>query len=217
MPRWIEYLPVVDLVPDPVNPKDHAIDDLRQSMQRFGYTEPIVLDERTGMLLSGHGRAEVLVADQLEQRELPEGVIVDDDGRWLAPVVRGVRSENDVEAHAYLIAANRLTERGGWRADPLVALLAEVQGSERGLDGVGYSSDEVSDLLASLGPVPTLDELSDRHGEPAPEDFWPTLRFKVSPELKARWEALAGEAGGNDTAQFALVVELAERGSKRNS
>lgn len=152
---WIDYMPVDELIKcfDERNPKGHDIDELRASMDRFGYTEPIMLDERTGKLLSGHGRVELLHADWSNERSAPEGVLVQEEPeqgwRWYVATTRGYRSGDDIEAGAYLIAANKLVERGGWVADPLAALLALV--AESGdLVGTGYSDDDLDALLTEL-------------------------------------------------------------------
>lgn len=62
--RTIDYLPVDDLVAAPRNPKRHAEADLAVSLSKHGYTEPVLLDERTGKLVAGHGRVEALLAAQ---------------------------------------------------------------------------------------------------------------------------------------------------------
>lgn len=49
-----------------------------------------------------------------ESKSPPEGVKIGDDGVWLVPILRGWTSRSDADAEAYLVAANRLTERGGW-------------------------------------------------------------------------------------------------------
>ncbi|MBZ5526170.1 MAG: hypothetical protein LAP21_28450 [Acidobacteriia bacterium] len=56
----VEYLPLTSLKPAKRNPKRHQIDTVLTSMARFGYVAPMVLDERTGRLVAGHGRLESL-------------------------------------------------------------------------------------------------------------------------------------------------------------
>lgn len=152
--RRLEYMPLDELRPDPRNPKQHAIDELRASVGRFGYVEPIVMDDRTGLLVAGHGRRELLLDDREHDREPPEGVDVDENGAWLVPVVRGWSSVDDDDAAAYLIASNRLVELGGWRPSALADLLTELE-QGAGLDGVGYSKSDLDALISALaGPTP---------------------------------------------------------------
>lgn len=219
MERHIEYMPVDGIVPNERNPKDHTLHEIEMSMDRFGYTEPILLDERTGKLIAGHGRVEVLQAIKAAGMAAPDGVSIGDDGTWSIPVVRGWQSKDDIEASAYLIASNRLTEKGGWHADPLADLLAEIRDSGHGLDGIGYDETEVQDLVDQIAGPPDLDALARELGDPHESDFWPVLRFKVPPSLRGRYLALTAEVPGGDAEQFEWLVtraEEAERGVRRN-
>ena len=119
----LEYLPLGSLIPDDRNPKDHRLDLIDGSFDEFGYTEPVVMDERTGKLLAGHGRVEQLAARRADGREPPEGIRVEADGSWSVPVTRGVTTKDDEQAAAYLVLANRISEVGGWRDQPLLDLL----------------------------------------------------------------------------------------------
>lgn len=152
--RWIEYLDIDTLTPNPENPKLHAIEDIGASMTRFGYIETIAVDERTGMLISGHGRAETLQHDKrVGITSAPEGVTVTDDGRWLVPVTRGWASANDDEARAFLVAANQLVPAGGWDANRHAIHIQRLMDSPAGLRGTGYSPEDAAALLKSLEPI----------------------------------------------------------------
>ena len=54
----IEYAPLADLIAakHKRNPKDHDIGAISRSVNRFGFTAPVIIDERTGYLAAGHGR-----------------------------------------------------------------------------------------------------------------------------------------------------------------
>jgi hypothetical protein len=60
--RRLEYVPLDDLQPAARNPKRHDLPAIGRSIDTFGYVEPVVLDERTGRLVAGHGRVEQLRA-----------------------------------------------------------------------------------------------------------------------------------------------------------
>jgi hypothetical protein len=206
-------MPVDDLQRDARNPKAHVGDDIGASMRRFGYTEPILLDERTGLLISGHGRLDELDRAMKAKETAPDGIVVDGK-KWLAPVTRGWSSADDDEAEAYLIAANELTTRGGWNFEMLAESLGRLHTKPGGLTGVGFTAQEASDLLASYGPRGNLDDLASRIGPPTAEDFWPILRIKVSPELKGRYEALVAHLGPDETERFAWLVTTIEEHAK---
>jgi DNA modification methylase len=151
--RRIDHLPLEEIKGNPVNPKDHRLDVIDQSVGRFGYVEPLVLDERTGMLISGHGRAETLRTMQSRGEVPPEGVRVDEEGNWMIPVVRGWASRSDLEAGAALIALNRTTELGGWVDESLLDLLDDLSDIDGGLDGVGFDLSELEELRLALGEL----------------------------------------------------------------
>lgn len=209
MPRWIDYIDVDDLRPDPRNPKGHDEDGLDESLEEFGYTEAVMVDERTGLLVSGHGRRELVLRDRAKGGDPPDGIVVD-GRRWLVPVQRGWSSRDDDHAYAYLVAANRHGENGGWVNELLAMGLQALQETERGLSGTGFVSTDVEDLLASIASPDDLDGLEARYGEPHASDLWPVLRFKVSPKAKARYLALVEGVEGSDADLFDHLLDLAE-------
>lgn len=170
-PRHIDYLPLGEVVPARKNPKLHALADIAESVARFGYIEPVVIDERTGRLLSGHGRLDTLAAGEAAGIDPPDGILVDDDGLWLVPVVRGWRSRNEREAKAALVAVNELTTRGGWDVPELVTMLADIaDNAPAGLEGVGFTSRDLAGMLADLNPDDGLNPGADTDPRPKPVD-----------------------------------------------
>lgn len=153
--RQIEYWPLASLQPDPANPKTHSRHTITDSINRFGYVEPVVVDGRTGLIVSGHGRTESLRASEARGDEPPEGIRVDEDGVWLAPVVTGWASTSDATARAALIAMNRTTEVGGWNDESLLDLLDQLAADEtQGLDGLGYDESDLDRIRAALHGAP---------------------------------------------------------------
>lgn len=148
--RSLEYVTLQDIVPATRNPKGHALDELAASIDRFGFMEPLLMDERTGRLVGGHGRLETLADAEAAGLAMPDGIALV-GGRWAVPVTRGWASADDMEAQAALIALNRLVERGGWDNTDLSTMLAELRDGP-GLDGVGYSAHDLDVLLAQLAP-----------------------------------------------------------------
>jgi len=160
----IEYEPLSALCAAPRNPKNHRLDLLDQSLERFGYVAPILKDERTGRLVAGHGRLEQLGRRRAEGKPPPNRVDVDANGEWLIPVVRGVTFASDAEAAAYLLADNRVSELGGWDPTALQGMVTDL-GAD-GLIGTGFTAEEVSQLLArvevALPPeVPVLHDVDE--------------------------------------------------------
>jgi DNA modification methylase len=129
-----------DVTPADFNPKKHNLKDLQKSITRFGFVEPIVIDSRTKKLVAGHGRVEALAALRATGANSPKGM-----SGWKIPVVEW-ESKSDTEAAAYLLASNKLTEKGGWNTDDLETLLASLH-SEDALDGTGWSADDVLRMI----------------------------------------------------------------------
>lgn len=124
----IEYMRIDELEENKRNPKSHDLAAIEYSYNTFGYRYPVMINEpgepepgeeiEKPVLLAGHGRLKKL-------RELyandstnpPDGIIIDSDGMWRMPVLRGKRFNEESEALAYLVASNELVRRGGWRDD----------------------------------------------------------------------------------------------------
>lgn len=146
------YVPLDDLVLDARNPKDHDLGLVHASIGRFGYIEPVIVDDRTGKLVSGHGRTLTLRQMRDAGQDPPAGITVDGDGRWLVPSTSGWSSRSDEEASAALVALNRSVEAGGWNMDALTGILSELA-EGAGLDGVGYDAEDLDRLLEDLAGV----------------------------------------------------------------
>ncbi|GGK90407.1 hypothetical protein Ppa06_58000 [Planomonospora parontospora subsp. parontospora] len=149
--RYVEHIRLPDIPRAVRNAKAHDLAGIRLSIEEFGCVIAGELDERTGRLVVGHGRLQVLEEMAAEGADPPEGVTSADDGTWMAPIVRGWASRSDADAEAYLIANNRTSERGGWEDDVLAEMLASIAESDaRLLDSTGYSAADLEDLEAAL-------------------------------------------------------------------
>lgn len=148
-PRRLEYMRLDDLVDADVNPKDHAEDQIAGSVARFGFIETPVIDERTGKLVAGHGRRDELRRLVADGKPAPDGVI-DDNGVWLVPTLRGWRSENDVEALAAGVALNRIGEAGGWKFDVLEHALRDFDAAPLGFAGIGFDAADLERITADV-------------------------------------------------------------------
>lgn len=148
---WIEYRRLSDLRKLENNAKDHDIGGLHGSMNRWGYTAPITIDERTSTLAAGHGRIETLEQKRDAGENPPKRIVIDDDGEWTVPVVRGISFNSDADLRAYAIADNRHVELGGWIMENLadnLSMLAEHD--ELALEGTGFDADDLQQMLDDL-------------------------------------------------------------------
>jgi hypothetical protein len=141
----IEYMPLSQVRGALRNPKDHDIGELHLSIERFGFADPPTINERTGRLVEGHGRVETL--RQMKVAGEPEPRYIRREGdEWMVPVVRGLSWQTDEEAEAYLIAHNRITEKGGWLDSVLTNVVSDLAAADA-LIGTGYDEQDVDRLL----------------------------------------------------------------------
>jgi ParB-like chromosome segregation protein Spo0J len=128
-----EYVSTNTLSLHPKNPRnnDMAVDDIANSIQRFGFTSPIVAN-RDGVVLCGNTRLKA-------SRKL---------GLDVVPVVYVDLSPTEQEL--LMIADNKLGERADWNTDSLSSLLSELDSNGANLSGIGFDGDELSSLLDSM-------------------------------------------------------------------
>jgi len=118
---------LADLKPAARNARTHSeaqVQQIAASMREFGWTNPILVDERDS-IIAGHGRA--LGAKALGWEEAP--VIV-------------ARGLSEAQQRAYVIADNRIAEKAGWDSELLTLEFAELGGLGFSLDVLGFSEVE---------------------------------------------------------------------------
>lgn len=143
----IEYLPLKKLARWPRNPKSHDLPTIRASISRFGFVNPIIVNEKTGLILAGHGRLDSLIQARDAGEECPDRC--QKKGKdWLVPVVLGIEIP-ERDQGAYVVADNRTTELGGWDREALADLLQGL-GEDGGFKGTGFTRAELEDLLREM-------------------------------------------------------------------
>lgn len=105
------------------------------------------MDETTGFVVAGHGRIGALEALKAAGKECPKGIL-EDNGEWLVPVVRGLRFKNRREAEAYLLADNQTTIVGGWDTEALGRILMKMNPPLQSL--TGFTSFEIKGLVSRI-------------------------------------------------------------------
>ena len=81
-----------------------------------------------------------------EAGEAAPARVVEKNGEWYVPVLRGISFNNESEAEAFLVADNRLVEVGGWN-EVEVARILQGLGD---LSGVGFSGVDLEALFNEL-------------------------------------------------------------------
>ena len=169
-------MPLSDIKPAKRNPKQHDLKEIKSSFGRFGFVEIPVMNERTGRVVAGHGRLEALI-EMRDAGEEPPDRVLKRGKEFFVPVQRGVKFKNQKEAEAYLLASNRLVERGGWSEPDLAGMLRDIDLTVDGaLDGIGFTERHVRSLINEHFPdePPEQDEVPELPKDPVTKvgDLW---------------------------------------------
>ncbi|WHX46076.1 ParB N-terminal domain-containing protein [Bacillus pumilus] len=169
----IKTIPVHKINPSPYNPRidlqpgDPEYDSLKQSIEKFGYVDPLIWNERTGHLVGGHQRFKVLLEDN------PSDITV------------SVVSLNEQDEKALNIALNKID--GEWDEYKLTELLKDLEGSGYDLSLTGFSDAELEDVLNDLehtgqgGAVSESHEIDlDEYGDDQFEHTCPKCGFSFN-------------------------------------
>lgn len=128
----VELVKVKDVLPYAMNSRVHSDEQVNQiasSIQEWGFTVPILIDEKN-TILAGHGR--IMAAGKLSLDEVP-----------------AMKATNWTEAQkkAYVIADNKLAMNSTWDEEMLKLEFEGLQELDFNIDLIGFSADELSDLL----------------------------------------------------------------------
>jgi len=147
------------------NVKKHDIGSIYQSIQRYGFRDPLGHDSNLnggkGGIIEGNGRLECLVAMYQEDPENPPKGVVLQDGEWLVPIIYGCDASSESEAIAYSLDHNLTMLKGGDRSpydilskdfDPEVFDLLKGQ-FEDGVPTSAFDGDDLDEALAVLDQV----------------------------------------------------------------
>jgi DNA modification methylase len=127
----VTFWKIEDIKPYPGNPRqnDHAVDAVAASIRKFGFRQPIVVDEH-GVIIVGHTRYKAAL--KLGLKKVPVHVAKD-----LTPA----------QIKAYRIADNKTAELAEWDHDRLVQELAELEKMSFDLDVLAFTTEELNGLL----------------------------------------------------------------------
>ena len=169
----IQRIAIDQLQPAPYNPRKAlkpgmpGYRRLERSLREFDLVQPLVWNQRTGHLVAGHQRLEILKAKGVAEVDV---VVVE------LPLER---------EKALNIALNNQLVGGDWEPAKLIDVVRELQNTaDIDVALTGFDADELRDLL--LTPEEHLSEEHRDDSEPA----MVRVQFEVPPE---KWEAVRGE------------------------
>lgn len=144
----LQYIPARSIQGADLNPKRHDTDLIKQSIRRFGFVSPLVMNDATRRLVAGHGRLEALLEMERSGEAPPGRIRIGADGAWEVPVTVGISFEKDTDALAYLLADNKLSEAGGWDKTELSDAMRSIQmTSDLDLTQLGWSQLDINAML----------------------------------------------------------------------
>lgn len=120
------------LTPYENNARTHSDDQIKEicrSIVRFGFTNPILVDEEN-RIIAGHGR--LMAAEYLDIDPVP------------TITIPGL---NDEERRAYILADNKLAMNAGWDMELLEMELSELRLADFDLPVIGFSEAELRSIL----------------------------------------------------------------------
>ena len=118
---------------------DEQVDEIATSIERFGFTNPILLKDDHTTIGAGHGRQMAALRLGLER----------------VPTIT-LSGLSDAEWRAYVIADNRLAEKATWDLDMLRGEVADLYRLDMELPSIaGFSEVDLRDI----GVLPSIEEL----------------------------------------------------------
>lgn len=192
----IVHKPVAELIPYARNARTHSdaqVEQLVGSMQQFGWTNPVLLDEG-GTIIAGHGR--VMAARKLRLKDVP------------CIVLPGLTA---TEKQALVLADNKLALNSGWDNELLLMELGEIAESGMDLNIVGFSQPEMDALLGQVD-VPDLMDPTDgegqTQGEGQPMLAWGKTRVPLTAEEIARLDRAYADHVAIQGVSFGFIRSL---------
>jgi DNA modification methylase len=149
------------------NPRTHSpaqVEQIARSIAAFGWTNPILIDEHSG-IIAGHGR--LAAAQKLGMAEVPTITLT------------GLSAE---QKRALVIADNQLALTAGWDAELLALELGELGAADFDLSLIGFSDDELASILADrTGGLTDPDDVPETPAEPVSRlgDVWLLGRHRL--------------------------------------
>lgn len=132
MKKEIENIPLANLIPYARNARSHTdgqIAKIAGSIREFGFCNPVLIDERDG-IIAGHGR--VLAAQKLGLTE--------------APCLR-LSHLTDTQRRAYILADNRIALDATWDAELLSLEIDDLKTLDFNLELTGFDPEELNGLF----------------------------------------------------------------------
>ena len=157
---------IEDLIQYANNARTHSDEQVLQiasSIKEFGFTNPVLLDEKDGVI-AGHGR--IMAAKLLKMDEVP------------TITLSGL---SEAQIKAYIIADNKLALNSGWDEEMLKVELSELEELGYDMDLTGFEKFEIDELFGDEENI-TSEEFGDKNKEVDVDNYDDEmiLKFKLT-------------------------------------
>lgn len=137
----IIYKDINSLIPYVNNARTHSDEQILQvasSIKEFGFTNPVLIDEKGG-IIAGHGR--VMAAKKLGLTEVPTITLA---------------NLTEAQKKAYVLADNQIALNSGWDLDMLRLEIETLAELDFDLNLIGFDDDVIGKLLDVDAEMPDL-------------------------------------------------------------
>lgn len=190
----LEFIEINKLKESPYNPRIHpekALERLEKSIDKFGFTNPIMVQKSTKQIIAGHARLKA--AKEAGLKKVPV-IFLDFD---------------DVTAKAYNIADNRLAELTEWDYPKLKDLITDIDTGAIDVELTGFDAEELKEIFDYDSPH------QKQVGTRSKDDEFLILSFVVSKEEKDKIEKklklISKKNSFNDNSNTQALLWLLEK------
>ena len=146
--EWVAIDTITAWSKNPRN-NDHAVQQIADSITRFGWGNPILVRRADRVVIAGHTRLKA--ARLLGMDKVPV--------RWM--------DLDPAQAAALALADNKLAELADWDDAGLRQQLGELEADGLELDGLGWNDEEIKSLLSGIDSEVVTGSQDDTEIDPA--------------------------------------------------
>lgn len=193
--RQIEYLLIDSLQKSPRNARTHSdkqVLQIAKSMRRFGFTNPILIDD-ANRILAGHGRALAAAKEGLEQ--------------VLCVRLSGL---SEAEKRAYLLADNQLALQAGWDNALRAIELKELIELDFDVSVIGLEIGEIEMIISETEQADPKSAI-DRDDQFVPPDTLASVVSEIGDQwILGRHRIRCGNARDADAVSLLMAGDAAD-------
>jgi len=187
----INYKKPSELIPYVSNSRTHSdrqIQQVASSIKEFGFTNPILIDEKSG-IIAGHGRLEAAHLLSLDK----------------VPTIT-LEGLTEAQRKAYVIADNKLALNSGWDDELLKVELSAITDLDFDVELTGFDEGEILNLNLDI-----------EEGEVSAEDEWEGMPEFDQPDATSFRKVIVHFENPDDVAEFFSIIGQSDTGKTKST